>query len=626
MTALRVLLIEDDVDDAALIERELRLAGFTVALSRIDDATGAKAAVAEGPWDIVLADHVLPGFGSHEAYQVLRGAGLDVPFVIVSGRIGEEAVADALRQGAAEYVNKDNLAALGPAVRRCLLTSAAERERHAAEERFRLAFEDAPTGIALVSLEGRWLRVNRALCTLTRYSEEELLQRTFQDITHPDDLGADLEIMRGLLAGEAERYELEKRYLRSDGSTVWILLSASLVHDPGGEPRYFVAHIQDIDARRRSDARFRGLVQSAPDAMVIIDRLGKITLVNRKAGEMFGYSPEELIGEPVELLVPERVADGHRNSRAAYTANPHPRAMGEGLELSARTADGREFPVEISLSPLDTDEGLLISAAIRDVTERKRAERVLTEANQQLENANRAMTRFLTSMSHELRTPLNAMLGFTGTLLMGHGGPLTETHLHQLRTIQSSGQHLLSLINDLLDLSRIESGKMHLSPTPVEPERLAGEVADNLRALGAEKGLTLTLEPSAPWTIQADRRAVQQILINLVGNAIKFTKTGGIRVRVEQRVEDAVLHTRFEVVDTGYGIREADRAKLFAAFEQIGDVETRPYEGTGLGLFISQTLARMMGSTITFSSVWGEGSTFGFDLSEPVSTAPATPA
>ena len=234
--------------------------------------------------------------------------------------------------------------------------------------------------------------------------------------------------------------------------------------------------------------------------------------------------------------------------------------------------------------------------------------------NLELAEASRMKSAFIANMSHELRTPLNAIIGFTGALLMKLPGPLTADQDKQLNTIRASARHLLSLINDILDVAKIEAGKLTLSIEPVHCQELMAEVADTLRPLAQQKGLALEIElgeaSQKPAIIDTDRRALTQILINLLNNAIKFTEQGTVRISLAQREEDGVLVTEMSIADSGAGIKEEDQAKLFQAFSQLDSTSTRHVEGAGLGLYLCQNLANAIGGALFFNSDYGSGSTF----------------
>ncbi|MGV7211449.1 hybrid sensor histidine kinase/response regulator [Oxalobacteraceae bacterium A2-2] len=231
--------------------------------------------------------------------------------------------------------------------------------------------------------------------------------------------------------------------------------------------------------------------------------------------------------------------------------------------------------------------------------------------NLELAEASRMKSAFIANMSHELRTPLNAIIGFTGALLMKLPGPLTDEQDKQLNTIRNSARHLLSLINDILDVAKIEAGKVTLELGSVQCQHLVREVAETLRPLAAQKGLSLEVDLSAPdIVLNTDRRALTQILINLVNNAIKFTEKGGVRVTLAEKQGDGKPMVEFSVADSGAGIRQEDQAKLFQAFSQLDSTSTRHAEGAGLGLYLCQNLANLIGGSLFFTSDFGHGSTF----------------
>jgi PAS domain S-box-containing protein len=381
---------------------------------------------------------------------------------------------------------------------------------------------------------------------------------------------------------------------------------------PSQVTRVNAALQSEIEERKQVEEKLRATIGAAHSAVVTINDGGRITEWNKSAEELFGWKAEEIIGRRiVDTIIPPQFRARHEKGFQRFFETGEGPVLNKRIELTALSKDQTEFAVELTIAPIRWNGSHIFTAFIHDISKRKRYEQELQEKNVEMEKAIVAKDRFLASMSHELRTPLNAILGFTGTLLMELPGPLLPKQKHQLEIIRSSARHQLSLINDLLDLAKIESGKVELQRESIVCSELVNEVAETLRPLAEEKGLRFTVNASETPAVDADKRALSQILINLVNNAIKFTETG--EVRVDVRSQNGT--TEIAVADTGIGIKPEDQTKLFDAFARLESGSAQREEGTGLGLYLSQKLAELLGARISFESKPGKGSVFVINLS-----------
>jgi len=361
--------------------------------------------------------------------------------------------------------------------------------------------------------------------------------------------------------------------------------------------------------------RFRELLEAAPDAIMQVDTDGKILLLNRVTEVMFGYSREELLGQPVEVLVPAARRGNHVQHRNGYAHHPSTRPMGAKLQLEGMRKDGACFPVEISLSPSSSTDEFRVTAIIRDVTERNKMQREYTlqleERNREIERANGLKSEFLASMSHELRTPLHTIIGFSELLGEELQGPLNDKQKRFVGHIHKDSLHLLELINDILDLSKIESGNLALRVEAFDFATVVTESLATVRGLADAKHHVIKTSINVPNAIVADRLRVKQILVNLLSNAVKFTPDKG-RIDVEASVRHGSVH--LSVADTGIGIPREEHAAIFDKFHQVGATTKGVREGTGLGLAITKHLIEEHGGTITVESAPGKGSRFTFAI------------
>ena len=498
------------------------------------------------------------------------------------------------------------------------------------EQRYRELFASAPKPMWVYDLETlAFLAVNDAAVAHYGYTRDEFLSMTIADIRPAEDVPV---LLASIAAGDDD-LELSGRWrhVTKDGRVIRVEITSHGIEWEGRRAKLVAADdltalLEAGEELERTARRLSTLIEVAPVPVIAADTGGDVTLWNPAAERLFGWRAEEVLGQPVPVIPPDRKAEFGGAIEALRTGE-----RVEPFHTKRVAKDGRVLDVVVHTEALRADDGPVTEtmAILLDVTESKAAEaelelhrtnlevlvqertHELSRANEELLEATRVKSEFLASMSHELRTPLNSVIGFSGILLKGLAGSLNEEQLMQVTMINRSGKHLLSLINDVLDLSKIEAGQFDIQAEPFDVRRVVETIVATLGTEAAEKGLVLTVTPAADDTsITSDPVKVRQILFNLVGNAIKFTAEGTVTVSVQANHATVTV----AVVDTGPGIAPREHGLVFEEFHQSAHSANVKPAGTGLGLTISRRLARALGGEVALSSDGRSGSTFTLTL------------
>lgn len=536
----------------------------------------------------------------------------------------------------------------------------AEKALKESEERFKAIFEYAAIGICQTNLEGKFVNFNKKFSDITGYCKDDLFGMRFIEITHPDDREENLEIFNKLLNSEINSFSFEKRYIHKKGHDVWVNISVAGIRQNDQKPEYFIATIEDITARKKAEYAlekerdFTSAILNTSGALIIVlNKFGKVVIFNRRCEELTGYSLDEVRGEKFwEHLILSEEEEGIRKvfENLGYGFFPN------NYENHWKTKTGELRLIEWSNTCLldENEEVTYIIGSGIDITEKRKTENALREneaklrkLNEELEhrvedrtkeletamltaeNANKAKSSFLANMSHELRTPLNAILGFSQ--LMTHDPDLSEKQRKNLSTINRSGEHLLQLINNVLDMAKIESGHTTVNPIFFDLMRLTEDISNMFKLPAMNKNIKfeVNLAKNLPRYISADEGKVRQILINILGNAVKFTEQGEVSLSVSMTTEPVserikeqtnnmndVFYIRFIIDDTGAGMSKDELGVIFMPFLQTSSGQAKA-EGTGLGLSISRQFAHLMGGDL-FAESKGKGSGSVFTLEIPV--------
>ncbi len=481
------------------------------------------------------------------------------------------------------------------------------------------ALEAAANAIVITDQKGFVIWCNRALTTLTGYSLDEVYGKTLNFLKSGEhDDGFYRNLWETILSGKI--WEEETLNRKKDGCLYTEQQMITPVRNEDGEITHFISIKQDISDRkeaeaalRRSESRIRTIVNTAVDGIVTADDRGIIQSFNPAAEKLFGYSEEEVMGKNLNNLMPSPYREQHDASLSNYLRTGVRKVIGKGREAEALRKDGTIFPVELTVSEMRLGQQRMFTGIIRDITERKEFQKQLLEAKEAAEKANRTKSEFLANMSHEIRTPMNSIMGFTQLLL---DEELSASQQEMLETVEGSAERLLGLIDEILDLSKIEADSIVLEEVPFALDSLVLETIQLIRPRVAEKAVRIRsdLEGGSQW-VMGDPTRLRQVLLNLLANACKFTEQGEILTTLKklEETKDGVL-MEVALSDTGIGISGDKLDTIFQVFTQADGSTTRKYGGTGLGLTISQRLINMMGGEIKVESRAGEGATFRFSV------------
>ncbi len=491
-------------------------------------------------------------------------------------------------------------------------------ESRAQSELFEAAFTHAPVAMALTQLDGKFIRVNPASQQLLGYPEGPRPSLLSGDLSHPDEVGLDDHLTARLVRGEIEQYEVERRFRRADGTYMWVHIAISLVRNLDGTPKYFVSHTQDLSARKAaeaalqdSEARYRMIAETTSDIIAVSDNSGAITYVSPSIRQL-GFEPKSLLGETFwEHTHPD---DFPRIVEAL--ARQTPGALAERVRWRARHDVTRAW-VWLESMPIrlwDPESGQPTGHldVMRDVSFQVQQEEALAKARSEAEAAASVKSQFLANMSHEIRTPLTAVLGYSDILSRTPG--LDARTLRTAQRIAGAGSALLAIVNDILDFSKLEAGQVEVRPQATDIAEVVVETLALFEEPAAAKGVSLSVElaETLPDAVMLDADRLRQILLNLIGNAVKFTETGRVVARVAPSQDQQTL--RVSIDDTGPGLEPDQIDSLFQRFNQVDGSTSRRHGGTGLGLAISKGLAEAMGGQISVESKPTLGTVFHVDL------------
>lgn len=625
---MRILIIEDNEDDTLLLLRLLQKEGINIYYKRIELPAQMEKALDEEKWDVVVCDYALPKFSGLEALEIFKSKKIDIPFILVSGTIGEDIAVDMMKSGAHDYIMKSNLKRIIPAIQRELNEVEIRKQRRIAVEsvkqrevQYRNLINNMNEGLIQVDNNDTIQFVNKRICEMFGYESDELIDKAcFDIIVHPDEKWRVLNVTKERLKGISSKYELKMK--KKTGETIWAEINGSPIIDDNGNVVGSIGLITDMTQRRHAEENIRKLsraVEQSPVSIIITDIKGKIEYVNPKFTEVMGYKFNEAVGMDVNILNSgEPREELFKNLWHTITSGKE--WSGEYLN---KNKNGDMIWVSALISPIknDNDEITHFISIIEDITARKEMEFATKRAMETAEESSRLKSSILANVSHELRTPMTAILGISQILLE----EVQDEYVNDLiKKIKKSSDRLMTTLNSILNLSEIESNSSLLYLNEYKIGRQIKFLLSNYENYAKERNLYFNyIINDKDISALVDERFMDQVIINLVDNAVKYTEKGGIDIIIDSKNIQGKPFIELKVKDSGIGISDENKRIIFDEFRQGSEGIDRQYEGTGLGLTLAKKMIELMNGTISVESEVGVGSTFivilpGIELPEEV--------
>jgi two-component system sensor histidine kinase/response regulator len=635
--AVRILYVEDDPGLARLVQKRLQRVGYEVDIAA-DGEEGIKKYEADS-YDLMFVDQNLPVYDGLEVIRILASRNMLPPTVMITGTGDEKTAVESMKLGAIDYIVKDTgagyLDLLPSVVAKLIKQRRAVEEKQRTEEALRKSQQElqslmdaSPVAISWADLQGNIRYINRKYHELFGYTLEDIptiadwQRQADQDPTQSERFS---QWGEELIEAHKQGTSLHPREMTvtcKDGSVRHVTIEGTIVSN------HILVIYNDVTERKRmeeelrqSEERFRTLVETMRVGLSAVDKKGVITYVNDQMCQMLGYTKEEFIGRPTTDFHDKESQKRQEEifaKRREGVKDPTP------YEITWVAKDGHKVNTILTPTPGYSPGGEFTGsfALFTDITERKRMEEELERSKIEAEIANRAKTEFLASMSHEIRTPMNAIIGMADLLLETELTPEQEQYV---QVFQSAGENLLNIINDIIDISKVEAGHIQLETIDFDLNDIIEKLCDVMAIRAHEKGLELVynIMPDVPTDLLGDPTRFRQILVNLIGNAIKFTEKGEVFIQIaNQTLKKETVELLCSVTDTGIGMSAEQIETIFDPFTQADTSITRKYGGTGLGLAISKQLVELMNGHIKVESKPNHGSTFSFTAQFGIQTEP----